>query len=264
MTITTFKTKNELQIFTNEAFGELQVLVIDGKNYFPGTESAMMLGYKRPENAIAKHCTKDGSLFWGVIDSLGRTQEKKFISEGNLYRLILKSKLPTAEKFERWILDEVLPTIHKTGGYIANGDMFIETYLPFADESTKQLFSSTLETVHQQSLIIQEQQKTLTLQSPKIEAYDSFLNSDNTMTITEVGKIVGLSGIKLYEFLRDQGVLLKMPYNAPAQIYLNKGYFKVIIKRHDSGCPINVRQTRVTASGVEFIYTLLKRCGWNG
>lgn len=62
-----------------------------------------------------------------------------------MYRLIMKSKLPSAEKFEEWVCNEVLPTIRKTGGYVSNEDLFINTYLPFADESTKVLFSQTLQ-----------------------------------------------------------------------------------------------------------------------
>ncbi len=86
-------------------------------------------------------------MFHTVIDSMGREQQAKFINEGNLYRLIVNSKLPSAEKFENWVFDEVLPSIRKTGGYVSNEDMFINTYLPFADEQTKLLFKSTLETI---------------------------------------------------------------------------------------------------------------------
>ncbi|MGK4040879.1 BRO family protein [Heyndrickxia oleronia] len=152
---------NQLKVFKHDVFGDLEVLVKDGKEYFPATEIAEKLGYVRGRKAITDHCKKDGVLKWDVMDSLGRTQEKKFINEGNLYRLIVKSKLPEAEKFEKWVFEEVLPSIRKTGGFVANEDLFINTYLPFADEQTKLLFRGTLETVRHQNEIIQNQQKEI-------------------------------------------------------------------------------------------------------
>ncbi|EMA6342202.1 Bro-N domain-containing protein [Bacillus cytotoxicus] len=80
----------------------LEILIKDGKEYFPAVEVAKSLGYSKPHDAITRHCTTMGTTFYGVIDSLGRKQEKKFINEGNLYRLIVKSKLPQAEQFEKW------------------------------------------------------------------------------------------------------------------------------------------------------------------
>jgi len=110
---------NELQVFKNSEFGEIGVLTIDGKEYFPATACAKILGYSNPQKAVRDHCLRDGCTNRSVIDNLGRTQEMKFITEGNLYRLIVRSKLPAAEKFERWVFDEVLPTIRKQGHYSA-------------------------------------------------------------------------------------------------------------------------------------------------
>lgn len=92
-------------------------MLIDGKEYFPATQCAKILGYSNPQKAIRDHCKEDGCTKRSVIDNLGRTQQMKYINEGNLYRLIVGSKLPAAEEFERWVFDEVLPTIRKTGSY---------------------------------------------------------------------------------------------------------------------------------------------------
>ena len=108
---------NELKVFSNTEFGELGVMLSDGKEYFPATQCAKILGYANPRKAVIDHCKKDGVTNRDVIDSLGRTQQMKFISEGNLYRLIVSSKLPAAEKFERWVFDEVLPSIRQNGSY---------------------------------------------------------------------------------------------------------------------------------------------------
>ena len=108
---------NELKVFQNSEFGELGVMIIDGKEYFPATQCAKILGYADPFKAVKQHCVEDGWVKRPVIDSLGRTQEMKFINEGNLYRLIVRSKLPSAKKFERWVFDEVLPEIRRSGSY---------------------------------------------------------------------------------------------------------------------------------------------------
>src|SRR5690625_6605356 len=112
------KKMEELKVFNNKEFVELEILIIDGKEYFTATDVVSKFGYAKAHNAIDRHCRKDGSLIRGVTDSLGRKQKKKFIDEGNLYRLIVGSELPEAEKFESWVFDEVLPTIRKHGAYM--------------------------------------------------------------------------------------------------------------------------------------------------
>lgn len=108
---------NEMQVFQNSEFGSLGVLEINGKPHFPATACVKILGYAKPHNAIAQHCRY--SLKQGVPhpQNPGKNVEMNFISEGDLYRLIVHSKLPAAERFERWVFDEVLPSIRQTGGY---------------------------------------------------------------------------------------------------------------------------------------------------
>ena len=105
---------NSLQIFNSEEFGEIRTIEIDGKPYFVGTDVAKALGYSNPRKAILDHCKgvtkRDTPTSSGV-------QLMSYINEGDLYRLIMKSKLPSAEKFESWVMDEVLPAIRKTGSY---------------------------------------------------------------------------------------------------------------------------------------------------
>ncbi|HNX63656.1 MAG TPA: BRO family protein [Oscillospiraceae bacterium] len=105
---------NDLKVFKNTEFGELGVLMIEGKEYFPATQCAKILGYTNPQKAIRDHCKGVNKTF---TPTAGGVQEIKFIPEGDLYRLIVSSKLPAAEKFERWIFDEVLPEIRRTGSY---------------------------------------------------------------------------------------------------------------------------------------------------
>ena len=105
---------NELQIFNSGEFGEIRTAEIDGKPYFVGTDVAKALGYNNPRDAVSRHCK--GVVKRDTPTSSG-IQSMSYINEGDLYRLIMKSKLPSAEKFESWVMDEVLPTIRKTGSY---------------------------------------------------------------------------------------------------------------------------------------------------
>lgn len=109
----------ELQIFENSQFGSIRTITEEnGQILFCGSDAAKALGYANTRDALTKHCVRDGVAFRDVIDSIGRKQRTKFITEGNLYRLILKSQLPSAMAFEKWVMETVLPTIRKTGAYI--------------------------------------------------------------------------------------------------------------------------------------------------
>ena len=106
---------NELQIFNNPEFGEIRTIEIEGKPYFVASDVATALGYANPRKAVSDHCKgvtkRDTPTSSGV-------QSMSYIGEGDLYRLIMKSKLPSAEKFESWVMDEVLPSIRNTGYYV--------------------------------------------------------------------------------------------------------------------------------------------------
>lgn len=109
---------NELQIFNDLEFGTVRTFIEqDGSETFCGTDAATALGYSNPRDTLIRHCRKDEVANHDIIATLGRTQKAKFISEGNIYRLIAHSELPGADKFESWIFDDVLPSIHKTGSY---------------------------------------------------------------------------------------------------------------------------------------------------
>lgn len=107
---------NDVTIFRKDEFGAVRVLEEDGRTLFCGSDVAKALGYARPNDAIAAHCRATVKRSTPIS---GKMQEINFISEGDVYRLITHSKLPAAEKFESWVFDEVIPSIRKTGGYIA-------------------------------------------------------------------------------------------------------------------------------------------------
>lgn len=105
---------NDLQIFQNPRFGEVRTITEDGVTLFCGKDVAAALGYSDPKKAIARHC-KGGTK--RPLPTNGGEQEAVFIPEGDIYRLAARSELPGADAFERWIFDDVLPTIRRTGSY---------------------------------------------------------------------------------------------------------------------------------------------------
>ena len=106
---------NELQIFQSADFGSIRTMEQDGRILFCGRDVATALGYTNTKDALSKHCK--GVAFRYPLETPGGMQEARFITEGDVYRLITHSRLPAAEQFERWVFDEVLPTIRRTGGY---------------------------------------------------------------------------------------------------------------------------------------------------
>ena len=111
--------KNDMQqvmLFENQEFGQLRMIFIEGKQYFMANDVAKALGYSEPKNAVARHCK--GALKQSYLTNGGK-QEVNFIPEGDVYRLIIRSKLPKAEEFEKWVFDEILPSIRQTGNYIS-------------------------------------------------------------------------------------------------------------------------------------------------
>ena len=154
-------------VFNHPQFGELRTVEIDGVVWFVGKDVAEALGYSKSRNAIAAHVDEEdkthapiqGGCSTGVQDTI-------VINESGLYALILSSKLPSAKEFKHWVTSEVLPSIRKTGGYVnpSQSDLFLDTYLPFADQNTRLLFKTTLDTIQQQNNTIQQQNHTISHQ----------------------------------------------------------------------------------------------------
>lgn len=113
---------NDLQIFTNVEFGEIRTLIIDDQPWFVGKDIAEVLGYSDPSATISKKCKyKRKEMISHCQNGKVVKTQTTLITEGDLYRLIIGSKLPSAQKFEEWVMDEVLPEIRRTGGYIDKG-----------------------------------------------------------------------------------------------------------------------------------------------
>ena len=187
-------------------------------------------------------------------------QTMTFLPEGDVYRLIAHSKLPGAEAFERWIFDEILPTIRKTGGYVADEDAFIRTYLPRCDEATQTLFRVNLRTIRDLNARLDEAQ-------PKVLFADAVANSEQTILVGDLAKLIKQNGVdvgqkRLFAWLRDHGYLCKTgsSINIPTQRAMDMKLFRVV--ENTILCPDGssrvTRTTKVTGKGQEyFVHKIL-------
>jgi len=121
----------------------VRALLVDGEPHFVGKDVAERLGYADPTTAIKSHCRGVQKLH-PIQDALGRTQQARILAEPDVLRLIVGSKLPAAERFERWVFEEVLPTIRKTGAYTAPGATPEPAALPFRDSLDAVQLAATL------------------------------------------------------------------------------------------------------------------------
>ena len=169
---------------------------------------------------------------------------------------ISHSRLPSAEKFESWIFDDILPTIRRTGGYVSNEEMFIENYLPFLDEPYKNLFRL-------QMTFISKLNERIRNDKPLVDFALHVADSDDLIDMNAMAKLARAENIpvgrnKLYSWLKRTGVL--MSNNLPYQRYIDRGYFAVKESVFEvNGLKKTYRQTFVTGKGQLFIISLLRK-----
>ena len=234
---------NKLKIFKNEEFGQLSVIVKNNKEYIEAIEVATILGYSNPRDAINRHCDKDGVVFSdvGVVTGFRKDNSqafqvvtKKFIDEGNLYRLIIKSKLPSAKRFEKWIMDEVLPSIRKHGAYMS--EEVINKTLDDPDFIIE--MATKLKYEREQRRLLQEKaehlEASITIDKPYTNFGKSIATSSDAITIGQFAKVLNNNNInigrnRLFSILRDNGYLIKCgkDKNMPKQVYVKQGLFQV-------------------------------------
>ena len=244
----------DLQIFNNEEFGEIRTVEIEGKPFFCGKDVAGALGYAIPKDAIAAHCK--GAVKQRTL-TRGGEQELNFIPEGDLYRLIVSSKLPSAEKFERWVFDEVLPSIRKHGLYatdelLDNPDLIIQMATKLKEErKVRKLLELENKVQSQQIAELQ----------PKASYYDLILQCKDLLTVTEISKDYGMSEKGLNTKLHELGVQYRQSsiwflYSK----YQDKGYTQTKTQSYTKpdGTIGSSVHTYWTQKGRLFLYNLLK------
>lgn len=151
------KIQNSIEVFENPIFGQIRMTMVDDEPMFCLIDVCRALEIKNATD-VAKRLDEDELT---RLNLGGRAGESNFITESGLYAVIVRSDKPNAKKFRKWVTSDVLPTIRKTGGYVNNDELFISTYLPYADENTKLIFSQTLKTVREQNETIKRQKKEI-------------------------------------------------------------------------------------------------------
>ena len=240
----------ELQIFKNNEFGEVRTLIINGEPYFVGKDVAEVLGYERADNAIRNHVDDEDKLMHQISAS-GQNRSMYLINESGLYSLILKSKLPTAKQFKRWVTSEVLPTIRKHGVYatdelLDNPDFLIDALQKLKAEREQRLIA---------------EQRVLELQ-PKASYYDVILQSKSLVSISKIAKDYGLSGTKLNQLLNDWGIQYKQGGTwLLYQKYAPLGYTQSQTVEYNGGEGSRLH-TKWTQKGRLFLHNLLTNHGY--
>lgn len=207
---------NELKLFQSPIFGQVRTVVMNGQVMFAATDVAKCLGYANPQKAIRNHCKSIGVNEMDTPTN-GGIQKVRFITKGNVVRLVASSELPQAEQVESWIFDEVIPTVLETGGYIsttpndtpeeimARALTIAQATLAKREERLKQLEAET----EQQQATIELQDKEIKEAAPKVNYYNNHLQSVNTLTSTQIAKQIGMDAEKLHKKLKESNVIYR-------------------------------------------------------
>jgi len=252
---------NKLQTFHHPQFGKVELVVIDGKEWFGATQAALALGYANPHDAISKHCRQEGVAFREVLTN-GGVQQMKFIDEGNLYRLIVKSRLPEAEKFERYVFEEILPTIRKHGAYMT--PEVIEKTLTDPDFIIN--LATRLKEANEEKARLQAK---IEADKPKVLFAESLQISKDSILVADLAKLLRQNGIqvgemRLFRWLRENGYLIKSgsEYNMPTQRSMELGIMEIKVgyRAGADGTTKITRTPKITGKGqIYFINKFLNK-----
>ena len=243
---------NELQVFNFEE-QEVRTQVINNEPWFVGKDVADVLGYSNSRKALIDHVDEDDKDDVTIRDAIGRKQLMTAINESGLYSLILKSKLPSAKRFKRWVTSEVLPTIRKHGMYATENTL--EQMLNDPDTAIKLL--ETIKVEREQRLIAEQRVNEL---QPKATYYDLILQNKTLLSVTQIAKDYGMSATALNKILSDFGIQFKQGGTwLLYQKHADKGYTQSTTHIIDD--ERSSLLTKWTQKGRLFIYETLKDNG---
>jgi anti-repressor protein len=243
---------NELQIFSNQEFGQIRTVKINDKIYFIASDIAKALGYVNTSKAVKDHCRWVTKCYIPHPQNPEKTLEVNVIPEGDIYRLISNSELPNAQKFESWIFDEVLPTINRHGAYLTPEK--IEEVLLNPDTIIQ--LATQLKQEREEKFRLEEKIKQ---DKPKVLFADSVAISDTAILIGELAKLLKQNGIdigekRLFEWMRSNGYLINRKgtdYNMPTQRSMELGLFRIkeTSITHSDGHVTISKTAKVTGKG---------------
>lgn len=240
------------QLFQNKQFGFVQVTVKDGEPWFVAVDVCRALEIKNARDAVARLDDDEKGVV--LTDTPGGQQKMNVVNEPGLYALVLGSRKPEAKAFKRWITHEVIPSIRKSGGYIAG-----QSTMSDADLMAKALLVAQRQ--------IEQRDAQITEMQPKALFADAVSASKSSILIGELAKMLRQNGVdigqnRLFEYLRENGYLCKSGamYNCPTQRAMDMELFEIketAIQHADGHVTIN-RTPKVTGKGqVYFVNKLL-------
>nr|DAE90819.1 MAG TPA: hypothetical protein [Caudoviricetes sp.] len=233
----------ELQVFNSDEFGTIRIKTIDGEPWFVAKDVADKLGYAQTSNMM-KRIDEDDSKS-SILD--GMNMKSSLINESGLYSAIIGSKLDSAKRFKHWVTSDVLPSIRKNGGYIANQENL----------TPEQIVANALIVAQN---IISQKDKQIEEMRPKADFFDAVADSKTAIPMDEVAKILGFKDFgrnNLFAFLRETGMLNK--WNVPYQKYVDCGWFRVIEQKYTKNGEEHISiKTLVYQKGVDAIRRKIK------
>lgn len=249
-----------IQVFKNDEFGTVRTIEHDGRAMFCGRDVALALGYSNPNKAVRDHSR--GERIVHPIDTGGGTQLVQFISEGDVLRLIVSSKLPNAQRFESWVFDEVIPSVMHTGRYsVAHEDetpmMLVSRALLVAKEELDKKDSI----IKSYEVFEEVAKKEIDRLTPKALFADAVAASDGTCLVGELAKMMRQNGVevgqnRLFGWLRRDGYLGTTGghRNVPTQRAMEQGLFRIkeTAVTHSDGHVTISRTPKVTGKGQQF------------
>lgn len=229
----------------------IRTVTKDGVTHWCGKDIATTLGYQNTKDALARHCHGVVKRY-PIVDRLGRTQQARFISEPDLYRLIINSKLPDAQNFEKWVFEEVLPTIRNHGAYLT--PQKIEEVL--TDPDTIIQLATNLKREQERRRALETKVKD---DAPKVLFADSVTTAKTSILVGQLAKLITQNGHqigqnRLFAWLRDNGYLSRRKgadWNMPCQQYVEAGLFEIKESTHTQpdGVVRITRTPKVTGKG---------------
>ena len=246
--------ENEIKIFENEKFGKIRTVIKDGEPWFVLADICKILEISNSRMVAGRLDAEE--LMSVKLTSVGQRREMTAVSESGLYAVILRSDKPQAKPFRKWVTTEILPTIRRTGGYVANEDMFIENYLPFLEEPYQGLFRLQMMAINQLNERIRHDQ-------PLVEFANQVSNTDNLIDMNAMAKLaieenIPIGRNRLFCWLRKNQIL--MSDNLPYQRYIDRGYFVVKESVFETGSMTKTyQQTYVTGKGQAYIIGRLRK-----
>lgn len=247
---------NNLQVFTNEEFGSVRTVTINGEPWFVGKDAAVALGYAKPENAITRHVDTEDKTST-LIQGTGSNYKSKavIINESGLYSLILSSKLPTAKKFKHWITSEVIPSIRKHGIYMT--DNLLDAVID--NPEVMQGVIEKLKADKNKTAMLEQQLKNA---MPKAVYFDKFVDPGYALCFRDTAKEFEIPQKRFINLLIEHGFIFRNARGElrPSSKALEKGLF--ILRDYTN--PHNRHKgtyTLVTAKGKKFIYEYFVKKG---